>query len=91
MSANRLNCCNFKRCGREPGGRNISIFGVCSAPVAIGFDGMNNGRNGGRSCWIIRESACEQVMRKCCVQEIRECRQCDFYCFVNESEEEPVT
>jgi hypothetical protein len=87
---NKLNCWEFKKCGREPGGKNLSVFGVCSVPVTIGFDNVNNGKNGGRSCWIIRESACEEVMRKCCVQEIRECRQCDFYRFVNETEKKHV-
>ncbi|MCI5208169.1 MAG: hypothetical protein D3910_05130 [Candidatus Electrothrix sp. ATG2] len=83
MSNNKLNCWEFKKCGREPGGKNITVFGVCPIPVEIGFNSVNNGKNGGRSCWIIRESACEPVMRKCCVQEIKECRLCDFYRFIN--------
>ena len=77
-----MNCWEFKKCGREPDGENVSVFGGCPVPVAIGFDGINNGKNGGRSCWIIRESACEQIMRKCCVQELIECRQCGFYASV---------
>ncbi|MCI5141605.1 MAG: hypothetical protein D3909_07730 [Candidatus Electrothrix sp. ATG1] len=80
-----VNCWEFKKCGRETGGRNLSVFGICSVPVEFGFDGVNDGKNGGRSCWIIRESACEQVMRQCCVQEIRECRQCEFFTSVLKS------
>ena len=91
MSDKKLNCWEFKKCGREPGGRNLALFGPCSVPAATGFNNINNGKNGGRSCWIIRESACEKIMRRCCVQEIRECRQCNFYRFVNEPEKEPAT
>ncbi|MCI5209658.1 MAG: hypothetical protein D3910_12890 [Candidatus Electrothrix sp. ATG2] len=80
-----MNCWEFKECGREPGGKNISVFGVCPVSVSFGFDSVNNGKNGGRACWIIRESACEQIMRKCCVQEMRECRECDFFVSLKKS------
>ena len=86
-----MNCWEFKKCGREPDGENVSVFGVCTVPVTIGFDtvnnGNNNGNNGGCTCWVIRESSCKQVMQKCCVQELRECRQCDFYVSVNKTME----
>ena len=78
----KLNCWEFKKCGREPGGRNILQYGVCSIPVAIDCDGINGGKNGGRACWLWRELACVKIMQKCSVQEIRECRECDFYLFV---------
>jgi hypothetical protein len=84
MNDNNLNCWQFKKCGREPGGKNVLEYGVCLIPVEIGLDGTNNGKNGGRSCWMQREYACEEIMRTCNVQEIRECRQCDFYKIVKE-------
>ncbi|MCI5137283.1 MAG: hypothetical protein D3922_02440 [Candidatus Electrothrix sp. AR1] len=81
----KLNCWEFKKCGREPGGRNVSQYGVCSIPVAIDRDGINGGKNGGRACWMWRELACIKIMQKCSVQEIRECRECDFYLSVKKS------
>ncbi|MCI5219061.1 MAG: hypothetical protein D3914_07680 [Candidatus Electrothrix sp. LOE2] len=86
MNENRINCWEFKKCGREPGGRNIEKYGCCSVPVSIEYDGMNNGKNGGRSCWILRESACEKIMRACRVDEIKECRQCHFHTYVRKTE-----
>jgi len=78
----KLNCWEFKKCGREPGGRNVSQYGVCSIPLARDCDGINGGKNCGRACWLWRELACVKIMQKCSVQEIRECRECDFYLFV---------
>ena len=86
MSDNRMNCWEFKQCGREPGGRNVEKYGRCSVPVSVEHNGMNNGKNGGRSCWILREAACEKIMRACRVDEIKECRQCRFHIHVKKSE-----
>lgn len=86
----KLNCWEFKKCGREPGGRNIAQYGICSIPVAVDSDGMNDGKNGGRACWLWRESACGDIMRKCSVEEIRECRECDFYKSVSETHDNSI-
>ncbi|XCN75156.1 MAG: two-CW domain-containing protein [Candidatus Electrothrix aestuarii] len=89
MSDNRMNCWEFKQCGREPGGSNIEKYGSCSVPVSVEHNGINNGKNGGRSCWILREAACEKIMRACRVDEIKECRQCRFHIHVKKSERFP--
>jgi hypothetical protein len=85
MDDNIVNCWQFKKCGREPGGRNISKYGVCSVPLDIVADGINNGENGGRTCWTLREAACQKIMLACSVNEIRECIQCDFYDLIGKS------
>ncbi|MDF1554358.1 MAG: hypothetical protein P1P84_14905 [Deferrisomatales bacterium] len=47
------NCWEAIRCGREPGGSNCKVLGVCPAATETRLDGINGGRNGGRSCWAV--------------------------------------
>ncbi len=82
MNDSKIHCWAFKKCGREQIGRNIERYGVCSVAVSI----RCKERNGARFCWSLRESACESIMRECCVSEIKECRQCTYYIFLQESE-----
>lgn len=80
-----LNCWEFKKCGREPKGKNTEQYGVCSVAMEITCDGLNGGKNGGRSCWLWRETACAKIMKKSSVQCIRECRECNFYYSVKQA------
>ncbi|MCI5118739.1 MAG: hypothetical protein D3913_12480 [Candidatus Electrothrix sp. LOE1_4_5] len=80
MHDSEINCWELKKCGREPGGKNIEKYGLCFVSVSI------NGRNGGQFCWSLRESACESIMQECQVNELKECRQCTFYISIQESE-----
>ena len=86
MNERKINCWEFQKCGREPGGKNIDKYGVCFVPVSIEYNGINDAKNEGRFCWSLRESACENIMRKCRVNEIKECRRCTFYIFIQESD-----
>lgn len=83
---NSLNCWQFKKCGREPGGRNVEQSGVCSVAVEIGADGIHSGKNGGRCCWVITNSVCESSTHGFCLKKIRGCRKCDFYFLVEKAE-----
>ena len=51
------NCWEIMKCGREPNGKNEHL-GVCPAAVPGEFDGMNNGKYGGRFCWNLAGSFC---------------------------------
>lgn len=46
----KINCWEFNKCGREVGGSNASILGVCPVSTAVIADGFCGGINGGRSC-----------------------------------------
>jgi hypothetical protein len=39
----RLNCWEFKKCGREPGGHKVEELGVCPATTDKEFNGVNKG------------------------------------------------
>jgi len=77
----KLNCWEFKKCGREPGGSN-SAGGLCPAAVAHRTDGINNGHNGGRCCWAIPESDCIGALQNTIVT----CLQCEVLAMVQEQE-----
>ena len=55
----KINCWEFMKCGREPGGMNSIELGICSASVEISIDGINGGKNGGRACWALSGTFCE--------------------------------
>lgn len=49
----RRNCWEIKRCGREPEGINANKLGVCPAALPNRYDGINQGKYGGRLCWAV--------------------------------------
>jgi hypothetical protein len=73
----KLNCWQFKNCGREKGGLLVDILGECPVSAAMKYDGCNSGVGGGRSCWMVAESACR--MSGECSGSTRHCHNCDFY------------
>jgi len=76
-----LNCWEWKKCGREPGGANAEGDG-CVVARERRADGINNGSNGGRYCWAIRDANAETPFKnKLCF-----CLQCDFLAAVQEQE-----
>ncbi|MCW5203768.1 MAG: hypothetical protein QTN59_18440 [Candidatus Electrothrix communis] len=82
-----LNCWQFNECGREPGGKHVQIHGVCPVAVETDVDGIHNGKNGGRCCWVIHPFIYNEEKGKgCCMKNI-ECYQCDFYSLVKKSEQ----
>lgn len=66
------------KCGREPGGTNVSTDGLCPATTAFNADGFNSGENGGRICWAIAGSLC-RVTQGIFARGIPSCLECDFY------------
>jgi hypothetical protein len=49
----KLNCWEFEKCGRQPGGIKVKELGVCPAATEKRAHGINGGINGGRACWAI--------------------------------------
>ncbi len=83
----KLNCWEFLKCEREPGGRKVAEFGVCPAAEAGAFDGLNNGLAGGRICWAVEDTLCAGPSDTGKIgQKFPQCLKCEFYKAV-ESEE----
>jgi hypothetical protein len=59
MSENKLNCWEFIKCERQPGGLLAEERGVCPASIDTTHDGKNGGKNAGRYCWKVAGTLCE--------------------------------
>ncbi len=76
---NILNCWQYMRCGREPGGKKAAELGVCPAATAVSHNGINSGKNGGRICWAVAGTLCgERVHCERATKEVS-CMACKFF------------
>jgi hypothetical protein len=82
----KLNCWEFKKCGRELGGKYSLELGVCPASMDVMLDGVHEGVNAGRACWVLAGTMCNGEVTGTFAQKYNDCRQCDFYSTVMEEE-----
>ena len=75
----KLNCWEMKKCGREPGGNNIELLGLCPAALEKRLDGVHGGKHAGRACWMIAGTFCQGQIQGMFAKKIRTCKDCDFY------------
>ncbi|MGD1968097.1 MAG: protein kinase [Desulfobacterales bacterium] len=87
MTDQKINCWEFKRCERQPGGKKVEDLGVCPAAVDASFNGINNGQNAGRICWAVAGTCCGGKVQGTFAEKRRSCVTCDFYKHVQEQEE----
>ncbi len=81
-----LNCWESNKCGFEPGGRNVEKLGVCPASVAEEFDGINGGKNGGRYCWSVTGTLCNDEVSGPITTKLATCFKCEFLTLVFDEE-----
>ena len=81
-----LNCWEFKKCGREPGGAKVAELGVCPASTETKVNGVNNGKNGGRSCWALAGTFCGGKVQGTFADKLSNCIDCEFYKKVGQEE-----
>jgi len=74
----RKNCWEVKRCGREPSGENSKKLGICPAALPNEYDGVNNGKHGGRFCWAIAGTLCGGEAQGTYSKKIVNCLSCEF-------------
>jgi len=82
----RLNCWEFQECGRETGGANVAVCGVCPVTEEKRLDGVHCGKNAGRACWAVAGTSCEGRAEGSFAKKYRICSLCDFYRLVREEE-----
>lgn len=82
----KKNCWEFKGCGREPGGKNAVVLGICPATTDERLNGVHDGKNAGRSCWILAGTLCGGKVQGSFAQKYKNCEICDFYKKVKEEE-----
>ncbi len=79
MKPQKLNCWEYKKCGREPGGNKVNKDGVCPAAAEKTFDNFNHGINAGRMCWLVAGTFCDDQVSGTFAEKIDTCRNCNFY------------
>lgn len=81
-----MNCWDFKKCGRQPGGAKVAELGVCPAAAEASAGGVNRGQQGGRFCWAVTGTFCGGKVQGSFVQKQKSCTECDFYKLVKSEE-----
>ncbi len=74
-----VNCWEYRRCGREPGGARARETGVCPAAEFAPADGYLGGRNAGRACAFVTGTFCEGVFQGTYRDKSKNCWDCAFY------------
>jgi hypothetical protein len=82
----KLNCWEFKKCGRENKGVHEHDLGVCPVSLESKLDGVHTGENAGRACWVVAGTLCKGEVQGTFAQKCKNCSQCDFYMAVQEEE-----
>lgn len=81
----KKNCWDVMGCGRGP--ENGAL--PCIAALDRRLDGVHDGVNGGRACWMVAGSLCfESVPTGTFAQRMETCIDCRFYRMVKEEEPE---
>jgi len=81
-----MNCWEFKKCGREPGGAKVHELGVCPAATEVAANGKNHGKNAGRSCWRSAGTLCGGTVQGTYASKAMNCAKCEFYALVRREE-----
>ncbi|MBS1113079.1 MAG: hypothetical protein H6Q92_842 [Nitrospirae bacterium] len=82
----KLNCWEFKKCGRQFGGEKVSELGLCPVVIEISLEGTHDGESGGRACWVLEGTICKGYIHGNFIEKQRECEKCDFYEYVKQQE-----
>lgn len=82
----KLNCWEFKNCGRQPGGKKTEDLGVCPAAIDERLHGVHGGKNAGRACWVLAGTMCGGLVQGTFAQKYKNCEVCDFYREVKKEE-----
>jgi eukaryotic-like serine/threonine-protein kinase len=86
VDMDKLNCWEYTRCGRQPGGVNVSEFGICPAAMEKKANGFNDGKNAGRVCWTIANTLGDRKVDRTIVEKLGNCMECDFFKLVSRQE-----
>lgn len=82
----KVNCWEYKNCGRNEGGNHVHDMGICPSAEEQRLDGVHGGINGGRACWVISGTLCRGEVQGTFAQKFKSCLACDFYRHVKQDE-----
>lgn len=75
----KANCWEFKGCGRHTGGAHEKDLGICPATTEAKLNGVHEGKNAGRACWVVAGTMCGGKVQGSFAQKYENCENCDFY------------
>jgi hypothetical protein len=87
MKKKKRNCWEIKRCGRELGGEEAYLLGVCPAATEIRLDGVHGGENAGRACWAVEGTMCYGRLQGHFIEKFKECAECEVYEVIKQEED----
>ncbi len=87
MNNVKLNCWDYKKCGRYPGGERTHDLGVCPVTVHDDLTGVHDGKKAGRACWVVAGSLCGGKIQGAYAQKLNNCWRCDFMNRVKQEED----
>jgi signal transduction histidine kinase len=79
MSDEKVNCWQEMQCGREPGGARAGEQGPCPAATDTTCDGINDGKNAGRLCWVVAGTLCGGQTQGTREEKLERCQSCSFF------------
>jgi len=79
----KMNCWEMMQCGRGAGG---SRDDVCPAATETKLNGVHEGKNGGRACWVIAGTQCNGQLQGTFAKKFKSCSQCKLYLAVKAEE-----
>jgi len=82
----KLNCWEFKKCGREVGGSKTAELGVCPTSSDNRLNGVHGGTNAGRACWVMDSTLCDGKIQGGFKEKYKECFNCEFYKLIVQEE-----
>ena len=82
----KTNCWEFKNCGRELGRTQTDELGVCPVSTEKRLNGIHDGINAGRACWVVAGSMCGGKRQGTFAKKFDNCEKCDFYFTVKQEE-----
>ncbi|OGW35198.1 MAG: hypothetical protein A2010_10345 [Nitrospirae bacterium GWD2_57_9] len=83
----KLNCWEFKKCGRQPGGDRAKELGICPVTTHGELTGVHGGTHAGRACWVVAGSLCGGRIQGAYAQKLTNCWRCDFMNAVKQEED----
>ena len=75
----KQNCWEFKQCGREGTDDIFQETDACPASTETCTDKINEGKNAGRSCWVVAGTFCRDEVQCDAAKDLSSCMECDFY------------
>ncbi len=83
----KINCWEFMKCGRQPGGEKTKLSGICNVSTSEKNNTTNHGKNAGRCCWQVSKTNHISTPLQSPVLKLINCLDCDFFKKVKMEEE----